>query len=105
MEMMIKKIVTKKGQKQQFINSIVKLNDTMRVASGFISAILLDSKTQEDSVYLFSMWMDNESLDSFDTLFEKNKSIYNCYVESVTSEPLDVLLSITTEGDFKPVVN
>lgn len=103
--MMIKKVVTKKGNKDNFVNSIIKLNDTMRVANGFISAILLDSKTHEDSVYLFSMWMDTDSLNAFDKLFTKNKAIYKCYIESITSEPLDVILSITTEGDFKPVVN
>ncbi|PCJ17354.1 MAG: hypothetical protein COB02_14100 [Candidatus Cloacimonadota bacterium] len=105
MEMMIKKIVLKKGLKDELLNSLLKLNDTMRLASGFISAILLDSKVDKNSIYLFSMWMDNDSLLAFEKTFNNKKISFESYCESISSEPLDVLLSITTEGDFKPVVN
>lgn len=105
MEMLVKKIVLLPDSRQEFLQEIGTANDKLRSLRGFLSAIVLSSRINPDVLYYFSMWMDLESTREFNAYIPHFLQCHKHLIASITEESLQVLLSITSEGDFRPVVD
>gem|GEM_PF-1432109 len=105
MQMIQSKIKVKTVDEGQIQELFSDLNECLRHSHGFISGILLRSNVSQEILYYMSMWMDEECAKQGRShllqFLKENKSA--CMETSEDS--MEVLLSVTAEGDFKPIVN
>ena len=80
-------------------------NEMLRQIAGFISGILVRSRKDAQVFYYMSMWMDSESAHQADETIQANFRAMAGFFEIESADDLDVILSITAEGDFRPIVN
>lgn len=105
MQMIQSKIKVKTVDEGQIQELFSNLNESLRHSHGFISGILLRSNGTEEILYYMSMWMDGECAKQGRKhllhFLKENQSACS----EMSEDSMEVLLSVTAEGDFKPVVN
>lgn len=105
MEMLVKKIVLQPDCRQKFLDEISLANEKIRSLRGFLSGIILSSRINPDVIYYFSMWMDWESSLDFSAYLPHFIKNNQHLVANFSEENLEVLISVTAEGDFRPVLD
>ena len=88
-----------------FIPAVEDLNNQLRGSHGFISGIILSSVSEPNQLLYLNMWMDAESAMTASKKAESHFRSISLDHELLQEEQLKVELSITSEGDFRPVVN
>lgn len=103
MQMLLFKLKSKSIQ--LFIPAVKDLNNRLRSSHGFVSGIILSSVTDSEQIFYLNMWMDAESAQLAREAAESHFRQISLDHEVIQNERLEVELSITSEGDFKPLVN
>lgn len=103
MEMLIQKIVLNPQCREPFLAELETANERLRQARGFLSGIVLASRNNPLVIYYFSMWMDRASIRDFEAWLPHFRELHRDWIQEVVEENLEVLLSVTQEGDFRPV--
>ncbi len=103
--MLVKKIVLLPDCKQDFLHEMSLANEKIRSQRGFLSGIILSSRVNPDVIYHFSMWMDLQSSLDFSAYLPHFIKSHQHLVSSFSEENLQVLISVTAEGDFRPVLD
>ena len=103
MQMLMFKL--KSSSSKLFLIAVEELNDRLRNSHGFISGIILRSENNPQEILYLNMWMDSDSAKTAKEIAESHFRQISLDHELIKEDRLSVELSITSEGDFKPVVN
>ena len=95
----------KSSSSKLFLIAVEELNDRLRNSHGFISGIILSSENNPQELLYLNMWMDADSAQTAKQIAESHFRQISLDHELIEEDHLSVELSITSEGDFKPVVN
>ncbi len=88
-----------------FLAAMEELNERLRNSHGFISGIILRSENSPHELLYLNMWMDSDSAQVAEEIAKSHFRQISLDHELIEEDRLLVELSITSEGDFKPVVN